>query len=146
MPAVPVQQNPAFLLVGCNCKIHFCWCDVTNPHDCWPRVSLKRHVCRFSTTLLNTRNVKDVKYDEQVALRGHCSVILQQICLWTWYYSIKHGSGPLEIKEKSYLTDTCPSDMPTNNVKLYQPRLLHCQYNIHHAVKRVVMSLQLQHI
>ena len=30
--------------------------------------------------------------------------------------------GPLEIKEKSYLTDAPPSDMPTNNVKLYQPR------------------------
>ena len=40
-------------------------------------------------------------------------------------------SGPLEIKEKSYLTDATPSDMPTNTVKLYQPRLLHCQYNIH---------------
>ena len=39
--------------------------------------------------------------------------------------------GPLEIKEKSYLTDTLPSDMSTNTVKLYQPRLLHCQYNIH---------------
>ena len=31
---------------------------------------------------------------------------------------------PLEIKEKSYLTDAPPSDMPTNTVKLYQPRLL----------------------
>ena len=30
--------------------------------------------------------------------------------------------GPLEIKEKSYLTDAPPSDMPTNTVKLYQPR------------------------
>ena len=39
--------------------------------------------------------------------------------------------GPLEIKEKSYLTDAPPSDMSTNNVKLYQPRLLQCQYNIH---------------
>ena len=27
--------------------------------------------------------------------------------------------GPLEIKEKSYLTDAPPSDMPTNTVKLY---------------------------
>ena len=27
--------------------------------------------------------------------------------------------GPLEIKEKSYLTDSPPSDMPTNTVKLY---------------------------
>ena len=53
--------------------------------------------------------------------------------------------GPLEIKEKSYLTDAPPSDTPTNNVKLYQPRLLHCQYNIH-ALQRYVMSLQLQHI
>ena len=39
--------------------------------------------------------------------------------------------GTLEIKEKSYLTDTPPSDMSTNTVKLYQPGLLHCQYNIH---------------
>ena len=47
--------------------------------------------------------------------------------------------GPLEIKEKCYLTDTPPSDMPTNTVKLYQPRLLHYIYNIH-AVVRVAMS------
>ena len=39
--------------------------------------------------------------------------------------------GPLEIKEKSYLTDAPPADMPTKTVKLYEPRLLHCQYNIH---------------
>ena len=31
----------------------------------------------------------------------------------------------MEIKEKSYLTDAPPSHMPTNTVKLYQPRLLH---------------------
>ena len=36
--------------------------------------------------------------------------------------------GLLKIKEKSYLTDAPPSDMPTNTAKLYQPRLLHCQY------------------
>ena len=28
-------------------------------------------------------------------------------------------TGPLEIKEKSYLTDAPPSDMPINTVKLY---------------------------
>ena len=28
--------------------------------------------------------------------------------------------GPLENKEKSYLTDAPPSDMPTNTVKLYK--------------------------
>ena len=39
--------------------------------------------------------------------------------------------GPLKIKEKSYLTDAPTSDMPTYNVKIYQPRLLRCQYNIH---------------
>ena len=33
--------------------------------------------------------------------------------------------GPLEIKEKSYLTDVPPSDMPTNTVKLYHPRIQH---------------------
>ena len=53
--------------------------------------------------------------------------------------------GSLQIKEKCYLTDAPPPDMPTNTVKLYQSRLLHCLYNIH-AVYRVVMSLQLQHI
>ena len=34
------------------------------------------------------------------------------------------STGPLEIKKKSYLIDAPPSDMPTNTVKLYQPRLL----------------------
>ena len=28
------------LLVGFKCNIHYCWCAVTNTHDCWPRVSL----------------------------------------------------------------------------------------------------------
>ena len=91
MPADPVQQYPAFPLVGCKCNIHYCWGDVTNMHDCWPSL-VKRHVCWFSTTLLNTHDVKDDGYDELVALRGRCSVKLQQICMRTWYYSIKHAS------------------------------------------------------
>ena len=37
------------------------------------------------------RAVKDVGYDEVVALRGRCTVKLQQICLQTLYYSIKHA-------------------------------------------------------
>ena len=43
----------------------------------------------------------------------------------------KMPPGPLEVKEKSYSTDAPPSDMSTKNVKLYQPRRPHCQYNIH---------------
>ena len=39
--------------------------------------------------------------------------------------------SPLEIKEKNNLADAPPLNMPTKNVKLYQPRLLHCHYNIH---------------
>ena len=35
--------------------------------------------------------------------------------------------GPLEFKEKSYLTDAPPIDMPNNTVKLYQPILLDFQ-------------------
>ena len=54
----------------------------------------------------------------------------RMICMWTWYYS-NMPPGPLENKEKSYLADAPSSDMPANTVKLYQPRLLHCQYNIH---------------
>ena len=92
---------------------------------------VKRHVCWFSTTLFNTHDVKDVGYDELVALHGRCSAKLQPICLQTCSIQSNMHLGPLEIKEKSYLTDAPPSDMPTNNVKLYQPRLLHSQYNIH---------------
>ena len=57
-------------------------------------------------------------------------------------FQLDISPGPLEIKKKSYLTNPPPSDMPTNTVKLYQPRLLNCQNNIH-AVYRTVMSLQL---
>ena len=39
-------------------------------------------------------------------------------------------NGPLKIKEKIYFINALPSDMPTNTVKLYQARLLHCQRNI----------------
>ena len=67
MPADPVQQYPAFMLVWFNCNIHYCWCDVTNMHDCWPPSLNKWHVCWFSTTLLNMCGVKDVGYDELVA-------------------------------------------------------------------------------
>ena len=85
MPADPVQQYPALLLVGFNCNIHYCWCDVTNTHDCWPRVLLNG-MCAGSagSILLNTCDVKDVRYDELVALHGRCSVKVQQICLRTW--------------------------------------------------------------
>ena len=40
MPADPVQHYQAFLLVGFYCNIHYCWCDVTNTHDCLSRVSI----------------------------------------------------------------------------------------------------------
>ena len=46
---------------------------------------------------------------------------------------------PLEIKEKSCLMDAPTSDMPANNVKLYQPRLLHCQYNTTYMICREVL-------
>ena len=79
-------------------------------------------MCWFSTTLLNSCNVKDVGYDELVALRGRCSVKLRQICLWTWKYSIKPASWSIG-NQREKLLDAPPSDMPTNNVKLYQPKL-----------------------
>ena len=76
-------------------------------------------MCWVFTTLLNMCDVKDVKYDELVASHGRCLVKLQQICLRTWYYSIKLASWSIEIKEKSYSTNAPPLDMPTNTVKLY---------------------------
>ena len=47
---------------------------------------------------------------------------------------------PLEIKRKSYMTGAPPSDMLTNTMKLYQPRLLHCQYNITCRVESCYVS------
>ena len=55
-------------------------------------------------------------------------VKLQQICL---RIQSNMSPGSLEIEKKSSLTDAPQSDMHTNTVKLYQPRLLHCQYNLH---------------
>ena len=63
-------------------------------------------MCAFSTTLLKTRDVKDVGYDELVALRDRCSVKLQQICLRTWYFSIKHASWSIGNQREKLL------DMP----------------------------------
>ena len=68
-------------------------------------------------------DVKEDGYDELMALHGRYSVKLGTI-------QSNMALDPLKIKE-SYLTDAPPSDMPTDIVKLYQPKLLHCQYNIH---------------
>ena len=83
MPADPVQQYQAFLLVRFNYNIHYCWCEVNNTHDCSSRVSNKLHVCWFSTTLLNKCDDKDVGNNQLVASHGRCLVKLQQICLRT---------------------------------------------------------------
>ena len=106
MCAGPVPHNQTYLMVNISANPV-----AMMPGHCWPRVWL-------NSMLLNTCDVKDVGYDELVALHGRCSMKLQQICLWTWYMP----PGPLEIKEKSYLTDA---------PQLFQPRLLQCQYNIH---------------
>ena len=66
-------------------------------------------MCWFITTLLNTCDVKDVRYDKPVALNGCCSVKRQQICLRLGTIQSNMPPGPLEIKEKSYLTDVPPS-------------------------------------
>ena len=60
-------------------------------------------VCWVSTTLLNTCDVMDVGYDVLVALHGRCSVKLQQICLRTWYYSIKHASWSIGNQREKLL-------------------------------------------
>ena len=39
--------------------------------------------------------------------------------------------GHLKINKKIYSSDSPPSDITTNTVKLYQTILLHCQYIIH---------------
>ena len=69
---------------------------------------VKRHVCCLSTTILNTCDFKDVRYDELVVLHGRCSVKLQQICLRTWYYSIKHASWSIG-NQREKLLDRNPS-------------------------------------
>ena len=46
VPRIPVSW--------CNCNIHYCWCDVTNTHDCWPRVSLNG-MCAGSVPHYQTR-------------------------------------------------------------------------------------------
>ena len=50
-------------------------------------------------------DVKDVVYDELVALHGRCSVKLQQICVQLGSIQSNMPPDPLELKEKSYLTD-----------------------------------------
>ena len=70
-------------------------------------------MCWFSTTLLNTCDVKDVRYDKLMALNGRCSVKRQQICLQLGTIQPNMPPGPLEIKENSYLTDVPPSHCET---------------------------------
>ena len=99
-------------------------------HDCWPPSLVKRHVCWFSTTLLNTCDVNDVGYDEVVALHGRYSVKLQQICLRTWYYSIKHAPWSIG-NQREKLLDRCPSIRYAN---------LHCE-----TISAKTSTLSIQH-
>ena len=106
MPTDPVQQYPAFLLVGFDCNIHYCWCYVTNTHDCWPRVSLNG-MCAGSVPHYWTRMM--LRMSDMMSW-WHYMVAVQ----WNFnIYACGLGTiqsnmppGPLEIKEKSYLTDT----------------------------------------
>ena len=94
---------------------------------------IKQLVCWFSTTLLNTCNVKDVGYDELVALRGRCSVKLQQICLWTWKYSIKHASLSIG-NQREKLLDRCPAIRHANKqckALLAKTATLYIQHTCH---------------
>ena len=127
MPADLVQQYQAFLLVGCNYNVQYCWCDVIDTHDCWPRVSLT-DMCAGSVPHNYIRVIVRMS-DDLVAIHGCCSIFnMPSDRIGTIQSDMP--PGPLKINEKSYSTDAPPSDMPTYNVKLYQTRLLHCQYNI----------------
>ena len=100
----------------------------------------KPHVCWFSITLLNTCDVKDVRYDKLVALNGRCSVKRQQICLRLGTIQPNMPPGPLEIKEKSHLTDVPPSHCETLSAKT-------ATLSIQHTCRvESCMSLQLQHV
>ena len=65
-----------------------------------------------------------------MALHDRCSLKLNRYACGLGTIQSTMPPYPLEIKEKSYLTDAPPSDMQTNTEKLYQRRLLHSQYNI----------------
>ena len=87
-----------------------------------------------------------------VLLRRRALTFFRDCCISFGTIQSDLPLDPLKIKEKNYSTDSPPSDIPTNTVKLYQARLLHCQHNIHACwssatlCKKVAMSLQLQHI
>ena len=58
--------------------------------------------------IINTHDGEDIRYDELVALHGRRSVKLQQICLRTWYYSMKHASWSVK-NQTLRLLDRYPS-------------------------------------
>ena len=88
-----------------------------------------------------------------MALNGRCSVKRQQICLRLGTIQPNMPPGPLEIKEKSYLTNVPPSHCET---LLAKTATLSIQHTCHvescyvaaattYMPCRVVMLLQLQH-
>ena len=134
----PLIQYPA-LLFGFNCNIHYCWCNVTNTLLLVPSL-VKWHVCWFSTTLLNTCDVKDVDmmswwhYMDAVQWnfnRYACELgTFNQTCLLVYWKSKRKATWPMPLQYTCQLT-------------LWNFISQDCYI---HAVSRVVMSLQLQHI
>ena len=114
MPADPVQQYPAFLLVGFNCNIHYCWCDVTNTHDCWPRVSLNG-MCAGSVAHYSTHvmlRMSDMMswwhYMAAVQLNFNkyaCGLgSIQQICLLVHWKSKRRATWSMPLHQTCQLT------------------------------------------
>ena len=119
MPADSVQQYPTFLLIRCNCYMHYCWCDVTNTHAYSSRVSLTG-MCAGSVPHNQTHVM--VRMSTVMTWWTHMATV------WCNFNSFACGlgtiqsdmpPGPLIIKEKYYSTDAPPSDMLTNTVKFF---------------------------
>ena len=126
-----MHEYSAFLLVGCNCNMHYCWCDVTNTHACLQILRLgNRHTCvLFQYHIICMRAGKNVWCDSLVAIHGCRSMNPQQICLRTWYHSIRHVSYE---NQRENLLDRCPS-------------IRHASLNCETLVSKTIATLSMQH-
>ena len=112
MPTDQVQQYPTFLLVGCNCSIQYCWCDVTNTYDYWPRVllngmcagSVPHYLTRVMLRMWWAGGITWPLFSETSTDMSADLVLFNQTCLLVHWKSKRKAAWPMPLDQTCQLT------------------------------------------
>ena len=111
MPADTVQQYLTSLLVGWNCNIHYCWCDVTNTHDCWlgaacvlVQYHIIKHAWWWRCRIWWAGGITWPLFSETSTYMPADLVLFNQTCLLVHWKSKRKSTWPMPHNQTCQLT------------------------------------------